>query len=95
MNDKPNKVERPDILRALRMGHDEIVTLRRRVAELEPKAHAYETISQIARLTVTPAAGFISPGSAMLFGEDAAWRIKQLVEQIEAERDAEHTTGAT
>lgn len=86
MNDKPNKVERPDILRALRMGHDEIVTLRRRVAELEPKAHAYETISQIARLTVTER----SQG----YGEDAAWRIKQLVEQIEAERDAEHPTGA-
>lgn len=75
------QVARPEIIRALRLAHDEIVTLRRRVAELEPKAHAYDTISRIAALT--------EPDRPIGFAEDPAWRIKTLVDRLVAEREAE------
>jgi len=74
-------MERPDIITALRLGHDEIILLRRRVAELEPKAHAYDTIAQVARLT----AHETSQG----YGEDPAWRMKSVIDQLVAERAAE------
>lgn len=78
---KDTPMNRPEVLRALRMGHDEIIRLKRYVAELEPKAHAYDTIAQMTRLTINePMHGY---------GEDPAWVIKSLVERIVSERDNE------
>ena len=74
-------MNRPNILNLLRGAHDEITILRRRVAELEPKAHAYDTLAATVRLNVCEGGGYAGP--------DLAWRIKEAVEKIEAERDAE------
>jgi hypothetical protein len=68
----PSKLD-IDVKRALRMGHDEIVRLRRRLDEVEPKAHAYDTIAQVARLTMPP--------NASGFCEDPAWLIRSIVER--------------
>lgn len=79
MTDTP--VERPEIITALRIAHDEIVALRRRIADLEPRAHAYDTIAQIAHISRKP----VTQG----YGEDPAWRVKQIVDRLVAERQAE------
>lgn len=74
------EISRPELLVMLRSAHDEIVRLRRRVEALEPKAHAYETIAQMTRLTIhEPPQGY---------GEDIAWRLKNEVERIVSERAA-------
>lgn len=74
-------MDRPEIISVLRQGHDEIVMLRRRIAELEPKARAYDTIERIAALSDhTPPQGY---------GIDAAWRIKSAVDELVAEREVE------
>lgn len=77
-------MERPDIINALRVGHDEIILLRRRVAELEPKAHAYDTIAQVARLSIHE--------GVRGYGEDPAWRMKSVIDQLVAEREADEVT---
>lgn len=74
-------MDRPETVRLLRQAHDEIVTLRRRVADLEPRAHAYDTIAIQSRLTVKPEGGYASI--------DIAWELKKAVEDLEAERKAE------
>jgi hypothetical protein len=66
---------------ALMVGHDEVIRLRRQLAELEPKAHAYDTIAQLARLTEKD----VLRG----MGEDPAWRMKAVVEKDAAKRAAE------
>lgn len=76
-----SSIERPEIVNALRVGHDEILRLRRKIELLEPKAHAYDTLAQIARLTVQE--------TQQGYGEDPAWRIKSIVERLVAEREAE------
>ena len=74
-------MDRPEMLNHLRLAHDEIVTLRRQVAELAPKAHAYDTLAILARQSVhEPPQGY---------SEDVAWRLRKAVEQLEAEREAE------
>ena len=74
-------MDRTETLSLLRAAHDEVVTLRRRVTELEPRAHAYDTLAIIARLSVHP--------ENQGYGVGVAWRLKQAVEEIEAEREAE------
>ena len=74
-------IERPEIIQVLRHAHDEVVTLRRRIAELEPKAMAYDTIAQIAALSIHP--------SNQGYSVDVAWRLKEIVEKLVAERNAE------
>lgn len=74
-------MNRPNILNLLRSAHDEITVLRRRVGELEPKAHAYDTLAATVRLNVREQGGYGAP--------DIAWQIKQTVEKIVAEREAE------
>lgn len=74
-------MDRPETIRLLRVAHDEIITLRREVADLAPRAHAYDTIAQLARLTVKPD----SRGMAV----DIAWELKAAVQGLEAEREAE------
>lgn len=73
-------MDRPETIQLLQRAHNEIVTLRRQVAELAPRAHAYDTVAALARLKEEPAQGY---------SEDVAWRIKQAVETLEAERKAE------
>lgn len=74
-------ISRPELLNLLRTGHDEIVTLRRKVDVLEPKAHAYDTIAIHARIANTePPTGW---------GVDVAWQLKGAVEQLVAERESE------
>lgn len=82
MTDKEPTVtmERPELVRLLRMAHDEIITLRRQVADLEPRARAYDNIDRIIRMI---------PRAPQGHGEDVAWSLKQTVERITAERDAE------
>jgi hypothetical protein len=68
-----------EALSALRVGHDEIVRLRRQVDELAPKAHAYETIAIQARLTLPREGGYAQ--------EDPLWRMKAIVEAAEKRRE--------
>jgi hypothetical protein len=77
------KIERPEIVTALRLAHDEIIRLRRKVELLEPKAHAYDTLAQVARLTIHE--------PMQVHGEDPAWRVKNMVDRLVAEREAERT----
>lgn len=74
-------MERPEIIQLLRVGHDEIIRLRRQVADLEPRAHAYDTIAQIARLSVQH--------QSQGYGEDPAWRLKDAVEKLIAQSEGE------
>lgn len=73
-------MDRPEIICLLRTAHDEVVTLRRQVTELAPKAHAYDTLAAVARMKPEPEQGY---------GVDVAWRIKTAVEKLEAEREVE------
>jgi len=73
-------LDRPETLSLLRMAHDEVLTLRRQVADLAPKAHAYDTLAAFARLKDEPSQGY---------GVDVAWRLKEVVEKLVAEREAE------
>lgn len=66
-------------INVMRQAHDEIIGLRRRIAELEPKAHAYETIAAIARLNQ-------NGRNLQGFGEDVAWRLQNVVDRLNAER---------
>jgi hypothetical protein len=79
-------MNRPNILNLLRASHDEITVLRRRIAELEPKAHAYDTLAATVRLNVREQGRYDA--------SDVAWQIKQTVERIEAERAAERAAEA-
>lgn len=74
-------LDRPETLSLLRKAHDEIIMLRRERDALAQKAHAYDTMAIVARLS--------APAEQQGYGEDVAWRLKQVVEQIEAERKAE------
>lgn len=76
-------MDRPETIRLLRMSHDEIITLRRQVAELSPKAHAYDTLAKVIRLKSEPEQGY---------GIDIAWELSNAVETLVAERDAEKGT---
>ena len=74
-------MDRPELLTLLRQAHDEVVNLRRRTAELEPKAHAYDTVAILARQSVHP--------ESQGYGIDVAWLLKEAVEKLEAERALE------
>lgn len=69
----------PEIKDVLMSAHEEIISLRRRVADLEPKAEAYSAL-----VTVI---GFIQGNSAG-YGVDAAWQIKQLLEADSSESES-------
>ena len=78
-------LDRPETMSLLRGAHDEILMLRRQIAELSPKAHAYDTIAQLARLS--------EKDQSRTYGEDMAWRLKNAVEVLTAEREAEKAAG--
>jgi hypothetical protein len=62
-------------MQLLRRAHDEVLNQRFRVAHLEPKAHAYDTIAQIARLSIDS----VPPQGAEI---DIAWRLKEMVDKL-------------
>lgn len=75
-----NVIERFDIVAALRVAHDEIAVLRDKVRTLEPKAHAYDTIAQVTRLSIHQ--------EQQSYGEDALWRIRHMIDRLIHEREA-------
>lgn len=74
-------MERGETLATLRNAHDEMIQLRRRIVELEPKAHAYDTLAATVRLNVREEGGYASV--------DAAWRLKLAIDELVAEREVE------
>lgn len=74
-------ISRPELLSLLRASHDAIITARRTIDALAPKADAYEVIAQLARLTIQREGGFAQV--------DVAWELKQAVDRIVAEREGE------
>ena len=71
--------ERIKLLHNYRAAHDEIVMLRRQVADLAP----------IARVVAIFEAALIGKPREQGYGEDIAWRLKKEVERIVEEREAE------
>lgn len=74
-------MDRPETISLLRKAHDEIVRLRRETAELAPKAHAYDTVSILARQSKIRV--------ERDYGEDVAWRLEDAINNLIAEREAE------
>ncbi len=71
---------RVELIGTLRQAHDQILTLQQQVESLAPKAHAYDTIAQLARMSMhEPPVGY---------GVDVRWRLKAAIEQLIAERQA-------
>ena len=71
-----SKIDAGKLNQALICAHDEIISLRARLAAAEPKAHAYDTISQLSRLTIQE--------EQRGYGVDVAWRIKELLKRAKA-----------
>lgn len=71
------KIDAGELNQALMAAHDEIISLRARLADAEPKARAYMTIERLASLTVHE--------ERLGAGIDAAWRIKKLLEKAHAD----------
>lgn len=65
----------------LARAHDEIMILRQRVADLEHRAHAYDTIAQLSRLA--------SPEKVVGYAEDVAHRIRELLDRKPAEQTSD------
>jgi hypothetical protein len=74
-----SKIDGGELNQTLISAHDEIVSLRARLAALEPKADAYDTIARLAKLTVTE--------ETRGYSIDVAWRIKGLLERAKAENE--------
>lgn len=55
-------------------AHDEITNLRKRNNEIEPKAHAYDTLAVFARLS--------EPETLQGYAEDIAWRLRQYRDRL-------------
>lgn len=55
--------------------HDEIIRLRRRLEEAEPKARSYDALLQVLDMM---------PKSSQGFGEDVAWLLKQELDRVNA-----------
>jgi hypothetical protein len=72
-----SKIDAGELNQALISAHDEIVSLRARLVNTEQKAHAYDTIAQLSRLTVQD--------EQRGYGVDVAWRIKTLLERAKAD----------
>ncbi len=69
-------MDKPELIQLLRIAHDEILQQRRRIDELEPKAHAYDTVAAAVRLNVREDGGYA--------GVDTAWRIAKAIEELQA-----------
>lgn len=59
----------------MRRASDEIKTLRAEIGRLQPKADAYEKLSQVLGLLPQPSRGY---------GEDVAWMLDKRIKEIEA-----------
>jgi hypothetical protein len=69
-------IDAGELNQALLSAHDEIISLRARLAHMELKADAYDTIARIARLAVQE--------EARGYSVDVAWQIKSLLEKAHA-----------
>jgi len=56
----------------------EIEELRRRISQLEPKAHAYDSVAQVLRLLPQPSVGY---------GEDVAWMLRKRIKELQAPQE--------
>lgn len=63
----------PEVRQALIASHDAILRARARIVELEPKAHAYDTLAQFVRALV--------PASGSRGEPDLAQEIRSLLER--------------
>lgn len=77
-------IDAGELNQILLSAHDEIVSLRTRLANVEPKADAYDTIARLARLIVSD--------EARGYSVDVAWRIKSLLEKAKAPAEASKET---
>lgn len=77
-------MDRPETIFLLRQAHDEVVMLRRRLAELEPKAHAYDTLALTARLAERT--------EHRDYSVDVTWQLKEAVDKLVAEGAKEATS---
>ncbi|SKB32635.1 hypothetical protein [Sphingopyxis flava] len=73
-------MDRHEMISLLQQAHNEIMSLRHEIAELAPKAHAYDTIAAVTRMKPAPEQGYTV---------DLAWRLAKAVEELDAEREAE------
>lgn len=71
-----------DVIQMAQRCIEEIKTLRAQVAELAPKAHAYDSISQVLDLLPKPSQGY---------GEDIVWRLQKQIDELRAEPAASST----
>lgn len=74
MTENPYPAELVDVMRRC---SDEIRQLRARIAQLEPKADAYDNIAAVLRLL---------PREGQAFGEDLAWRLDKRIQELTAVR---------
>jgi len=71
-----------EALDMMRRCKEEITSLRRHIAILEPKAEAYDTLAAVIRLLPRPSIGM---------GEDLVWRIEQRIKELSEEQTAAAT----
>lgn len=64
-----------DIIDMINRCIEEIKMLRGRIVSLEPKAHAYESVTKILDLLPKPSQGH---------GEDLLWRLEKQVQELRA-----------
>ena len=63
-----------DVIHMMQRCAEEISRLRQRISMLEPKARAYDTVSQILALRPQPSVGM---------EEDLVWRLRKSIEEEE------------
>lgn len=75
-----NDVTNAEALDMMRRCRDEIMSLRREVERLAPKAEAYDRIGAILNLLPRPSTGH---------GEDLAWRLEKRIKELSEPRPAD------
>lgn len=63
-----------DTIQMMQRCAEEIQLLRNRIADLEPKAHAYDSIATILGLL---------PKTTQGYGEDLVWRLRKQIQEIQ------------
>lgn len=69
-----------EAIQMMKRASAEIRSLRARIAQLEPRAEAWESVTAILRLLPQPSRGM---------GEDVAWLLDRRIRELEAVVDAE------
>lgn len=68
-------VSKTDHIQMMTRCAEEIEGLRRQIAHLEPKAHAYDQLSAVLALLPRP---------SQAYGEDLAWRLRSEIKRLTA-----------